>query len=269
MLTLFILSIQLEWDLATVFAFMGAGRFALLLLVEFGYPMKTEWKMSKASFIRDLKWIAITAPVFGGFKLLLQVFTIDAAEGNTGFLSDYSIFTGFVVCLLTFEFFQYWYHRLSHTGKSPFRKWLWKVHIAHHLPEQVYLLMHVVGHPLNSILTLIIIQGSLLLVGARPESIFLFNAVMGLQGLVSHFNVEIKSGFLNYILVGTELHRFHHSANIEEAKNFGAVTPIWDIVFGTFYYRPDKSPERLGVESPLQYPTSTQVLKVLKLPFKH
>lgn len=267
-ITLFTLSYKFQLDYAKVFAWMGAGRFVLLLTVEYFFPMKPQWKMTWKSFYRDLKWAAIAAPIFGGFKLLLQVLTIDVSANNTGILSDYSIFTGFVVCLLTFEFFQYWYHRLSHTGKSPLRKWLWKVHVAHHLPKEVYLLMHVVGHPINAFFTLIIVQGSLLLVGARPESIFLFSSIMGLQGLVSHFNVEIKSGFLNYVLVGTELHRFHHSANLDEAKNYGAVTPFWDMVFGTYYYKPKSAPVELGVANPELYPTSTQLFKVLKLPFK-
>jgi len=84
-----------------------------------------------------------------------------------------------------------------------------------------------VGHPLNFIVSLAIVQLPLVTLGARPETLFLFNALMGLQGLVSHFNVDIKAGPLNYLLVGAELHRFHHSANLNEAQNFGVLTPFW------------------------------------------
>ncbi len=265
---LYLMSEHFDWDLVYVFGLMGAVRFALLLATEFLHPLRKEWKMTGRSFLRDLKWIAVSATIFGLVKLLMIMLTIDIAKDNTGMLSGYSVFTGLIVSLLIYEFFQYWYHRLSHTGKSPFRKWLWKAHIAHHLPREVYLLMHVVGHPINTIITLAIIQGSLLLVGARPESIFLFNAIMGLQGLVSHFNVDMRAGYLNYVLVGTELHRFHHSANIDEAKNYGAVITFWDIVFGTFYYRPGTHPEKLGVDDGVSHPESSEVLKVLALPFK-
>lgn len=129
--------------------------------------------------------------------------------------------------------------------------------------------MHPVFHPINMILTLAIIQGSLILLGARPESIFLFNALMGLHGLVSHFNVDIKAGPLNYIFIGTELHRYHHSANMGEAKNYGSLLSIWDIVFGTFHYEPNKTPGRLGVSDANAYSKSNELMKVLALPFKH
>ncbi len=265
---LFVITLKYDWDLKIVFAWMAGFRFGILLLVEFLFPLKKEWKMTKKSFIRDLKWMAVGIIIAGIAKFGLPLLAIDLSASNEGILRDTSIFTGAVITLLVYEFFQYWYHRISHNGTGEFRKWLWKVHVAHHLPDKVYLLMHPVFHPINMIVTQIIIQGSLILLGARPESIFIFNALMGLQGLISHFNVEIKAGFLNYIFIGTELHRYHHSANSEEAQNYGSVITIWDIVFGTFYYKPNRTPERLGVENVKLYPTSTEIFKVLSLPFK-
>jgi sterol desaturase/sphingolipid hydroxylase (fatty acid hydroxylase superfamily) len=174
----------------------------------------------------------------------------------------------FVAVLLTFEFLQYWFHRLSHEPRGPVSGWLWKLHVAHHLPDKVYLLMHPVGHPLNFIVSLALVQLPLVTLGARQETLFLFNALMGLQGLVSHFNVDIKAGPLNYLLVGTELHRFHHSARLDEAKNFGVLTPFWDLVFGTFRYDAKRLPEALGVVDPEQYPPSRAIGSVLMLPFQ-
>lgn len=91
---------------------------------------------------------------------------------------------------------------------------------------------------------------------------------MGLQGLVSHFNVDIKAGPFNYALVGTELHRTHHSADLDEAGNYGVLTPFWDIVFGTFVYAPDRAPKALGVSDPQHYPPSNRLLQTLALPFR-
>lgn len=264
---LFIATIFYGWDLKIVFAWMAGFRFGILLLIEFLYPLKKEWKMTKKSFIRDLKWITSTGLMAGGIKLIIPLLAIDLSASSEGILANTSIFTGAVITMLVFEFFQYWYHRISHKGIGKFR-WLWRIHVTHHLPEQVYILMHPVIHPINVIVIQIIIQGSLVLLGARTESIFIFNALMGLQGLVSHFNVEIKAGFLNYIFIGTELHRYHHSAKMEESQNFGAITPFWDIVFGTFYYKPNEVPEKLGVTDKNLYPTSSEIFKVLKLPFK-
>ena len=76
------------------------------------------------------------------------------------------------------------------------------------------------------------------------------------------------SGFLNYIFIGTETHRYHHSENINEVKNFGNTLAIGDIIFGTVYYKPGIMPESLGVVNPAQYPKSENVLDVAYLPFK-
>ena len=88
-----------------------------------------------------------------------------------------------------------------------------------------------------------------------------------MQGLFSHLNVDIKAGPLNYLLIGTELHRRHHSANLQEAGNFGALTPFWDMVFGSFSYSGSQLPERLGTAGDELYPSSNEYLACLALPF--
>ena len=267
-LLLYFLALHQGWNLAGVFVWMAGGRLLLLLAVEYWRPAKAQWKMTWASFQRDLKYMLTNGGVSGLMKVGLTWLALDWSRVNTGIVSNTSIAFEFLAIVLVFEFFQYWYHRLSHEGPGRWGAWLWKVHVAHHLPDRVYLLMHPVGHPINALISMALVQLPLVTLGARPESIFLFNALMGLQGLISHFNVDIKAGYLNYLLVGTELHRFHHSANITEAKNFGALTPFWDIVFGTFVYQPGRLPEALGVVNPALYPQSTQLGKVLLLPFR-
>jgi sterol desaturase/sphingolipid hydroxylase (fatty acid hydroxylase superfamily) len=267
-LTLFAAAVTRGWNLATVFAWMAGARFALLLAVEFLHPARPEWRMTWSSFWRDLKYMAVNGGTAAALKFGLGWLALDLSRFNTGLVTGMPAVVEFLAVLLTFEFFQYWFHRISHDARGPVGRWLWKLHVVHHLPDKVYLLMHPVAHPLNFIVSLVIVQLPLVTLGARPETLFLFNALMGLQGLVSHFNVDIKAGPLNYLLVGTELHRFHHSASLDEAKNFGVLTPFWDLVFGTFRYDPRRLPEALGVVDPSQYPPSTAIGKVLMLPLR-
>ncbi|MBL1260151.1 MAG: sterol desaturase family protein [Thiotrichaceae bacterium] len=256
-----------NWDLAIVLAVMSGIRFWMCLAIEFLYPCKENWKMTWKSFRRDLKWMATNLVTIGLIKLAMMMLAIDLSRYNTGLIAGLPLLLEVMICLLVYEFFQYWYHRYSHEGRGQLGAWFWRVHVAHHLPDKVYILMHVVFHPINMILSLIIIQGTLVLSGITAESIFLFNALMALQGFISHYNVAIKAGFLNYIFIGTELHRYHHSAEMVEAKNYGSVISFWDIVFGTFNYKPDSVPHRLGVNNIDIYPKSDELLKVLKLPF--
>jgi len=128
--------------------------------------------------------------------------------------------------------------------------------------------MHGVAHPLNTIIVRAILTVPMFFLGFSAEALFVANLVVGLQGFVSHFNVDIRAGWANYVLTGTELHRYHHSAVPAEAKNFAAVASFLDLLFGTFYFRPGVVAQRLGVEHPEQYPQDCELIKVLALPFR-
>jgi len=239
-----------------------------LMIVETFHPLNKDWKMTKRSFVRDLKYIIIDAPIIGLTKTGFGLIAIWYSQNHIGFFSNSPVFISTVFFLLVFEFFQYWYHRLSHTGKGRVGRFLWRVHLAHHLPDKVYVAMHAVFNPINAFLTATIIQLPLILLGISPEAALAATLLIDLQSLVSHFNVKIRAGFLNYIFIGTETHRYHHSANMDEAKNYGNTLAIWDIIFGTFYYKPGMAPEKLGMGDQAAYPQSENMFEVVMLPFK-
>jgi len=241
----------------------------VMLSVETLHPLRAEWRMTKASFFRrDLPYMAI-----GGLTLVLVNYAAGWAILHFGMTRGASqatlpLIPAVVLVLIIPDFLWYWVHRLSHEGRGRVGQWFWKMHLAHHLPQQVYLLMHGVAHPLNTIIVRAILTVPMFLLGFSTEALFVANLVVGLQGFVSHFNVDIRAGWVNYLLMGTELHRYHHSADPAEAKNYGAVVTLWDQLFGTFYYRPGTVARRLGIEHPEQYPADREVLKVLALPFR-
>jgi sterol desaturase/sphingolipid hydroxylase (fatty acid hydroxylase superfamily) len=238
------------------------------MITETLFPLNTEWKMTKESFIRDLKYIFIDAPTLALTKTGFGLIAIWYSQTHTGFFTNSPMIISTIIFLLVFEFFQYWYHRLSHTATGKFGKFLWRVHLAHHLPDKVYVVMHAVFNPINAFITATTIQLPLILLGISPEAALAATLLIDLQSLVSHFNVNIKAGFLNYIFIGTETHRYHHSANMDEAKNYGNTLAIWDIIFGTFYYKPDAVPEKLGLDGAQDYPKSENILEVVTFPFK-
>jgi len=240
---------------------------ALMLLVETLHPLRAEWRMTKASFFRrDLPYMAIGGLTLGLVNYAAGWAILHFGMARGGPLADLPLLPAVVLALLIPDFIWYWVHRLSHEARGPMGQWLWRVHLAHHLPQQVYLLMHGVAHPVNVIIVRAIMTVPLFLLGFSVEVIFIANLVVGLQGFVSHFNVDIRAGWANYFLMGTELHRSHHSADPVEAKNYGAVVTLWDQLFGTYYHRPGVVARRLGVEQPDLYPTDREVLKVLALP---
>jgi len=241
----------------------------VLIALEFLFPIRREWKMTWPSFLRDLKYIAAGGATFAVVDGLLGFAAIRLNTGRVGPITNWPLYLSVPVSLLVVEFLNYWQHRFSHELNGRLGSFLWRSHAAHHLPEQVYVLMHPASHPINGF----IVRGLVTLLplyylGASSETVLLFSTIITFQALISHCNVDIRAGWFNYLFVGTELHRFHHSANLSESKNYAVTLSFIDIIFGTFYYRPGTLPERLGVVDPGAYPLSNDFWKVMKLPFR-
>jgi sterol desaturase/sphingolipid hydroxylase (fatty acid hydroxylase superfamily) len=72
-------------------------------------------------------------------------------------------------------------------------------------------------------------------------------------------------GWLNYIISGPELHRWHHSKTIKESNsNYGNNVIVWDILFGTFFYPKDRRVKELGLLN-RRYPSG--FLAQMRTPF--
>lgn len=230
-------------------------------------PMRREWNMSKTSFLmRDLPMLAINGTTIAATTHAVTWL----ASHHSGLPIHKSTLPWQVeaICaLLLSDFLWYWIHRHSHEGKGWLGRWLWKTHAIHHLPGEVYVFMHVVGHPINSAYVRVILMLPAIMFGFSPEAIFAASVFNGFQGLISHFNVDSRAGWFNRLFIGTELHRFHHSASQDESKNYSATVSIWDQLFGT-YCLPGVAPQKLGVADRAHYPEEHQWAKLLALPFK-
>ena len=250
------------------YGFYLAGLIAVMVALETLHPLRKEWKMTRRTFFRrDLPFLSLAAATLGGVNYILNLFAQHYRASHPALLGELPIVAGALLAVYGTDFLWYWLHRLSHEMKGRVGAVLWNIHAAHHLPQQVYVFMHAVGHPINVLALRLILAVPLILVGFSPEVVFVFTVFNSFQGMVSHFNIDSRVGWLNYVLSGTELHRFHHSADPAQAKNYGAIVTLWDQLFGTFRYRPDSVPRRLGVERPQTYPASDDILKVLALPF--
>ena len=82
----------------------------------------------------------------------------------------------------------------------------------------------------------------------------------------------MKAGFLNYIFVTPEVHRWHHSVEVPSGHkysvNYGVGFVVWDLIFGTFHL-PQKDgqpeqPERIGHPGGLA--DESNYLKLLLVP---
>jgi sterol desaturase/sphingolipid hydroxylase (fatty acid hydroxylase superfamily) len=261
-------AIAMQWDYSMVLTSLLFANVAVLIALETAFPAERRWKMSWRSFLRDLKYFGVSGITIAATNALFGLASIRLNAGHAGPITDWPLWLSVPVALLVVDFFNYWQHRWSHELKGRLGEFLWRTHVAHHLPQQVYVLMHVAGHPINIFLVRGLVNLlPLYLLGANPETVLIANLIVTLQGRVSHLNLDLRAGWFNYLFVGTELHRYHHSARLDESKNYAATLSIRDLAFGTFYYRPGRLPERLGVQDPGAYPDSNELWKVMKLPF--
>lgn len=246
--------------------FVG-GLVVSLALLETFWPLETRWRMDRRLFFRrDLPFLVIGAvTIAAGNAAASWLLLHHGAATPTRWLTALPVVPAASITLLITDGLWYGVHRAAHEGKGPVGRWLWRMHAAHHLPGQVYVLMHAVAHPLNTVIVRLLLTVPPWLMGVRPEALFVANAITGVQGLVSHFNVDSRVGWINRLLMGTELHRWHHAAGT--LGNYGAMLSIWDQLGGSFVYRPGENPDRLGIEEPSSYPRDTEIWQVLREPF--
>ena len=75
----------------------------------------------------------------------------------------------------------------------------------------------------------------------------LFYAV---SGLFQHSNCDLRLGWLNYVVSGPEVHRWHHSQRVAESNNnYAHSFVVWDLIFGTYFRPSDRVVEALGLRS--------------------
>lgn len=253
-------------ELGARYGVFVAAMVVALVLVESFWPLQQRWRMTGRTFLRrDLPFLLIGGATIGAGNAAASWFLLHhGLTSPTAWLAGLPVIPAAVVSLLVTDGLWYAMHRACHEGRGPIGRWLWRMHAAHHLPGQVYVLMHAIAHPINTVVVRLLLTLPPWLLGVSPEALFVANVVTGVQGLVSHFNVDSRVAWVNRVLVGTELHRWHHAAGVN--GNYAAVLSIWDQLFGSFVYRPGVEPDHLGVEEPTTLPTDTEIIQVLLEP---
>ena len=128
---------------------------------------------------------------------------------------------------------------------------LWRVHRVHHLDTELDVSTTVRFHPLEFFVQSV--PGVLIVVafGLAPWVLMFYELLDVAVTLWTHSNVRLPEALdrlARYVVVTPDLHRVHHSAwKPETNSNFGAVFPLWDLVFGTFRSTPRDGHEQMRI----------------------
>ncbi|MCZ6616970.1 MAG: sterol desaturase family protein [Gammaproteobacteria bacterium] len=246
----------------------GGVMIVVLLFCEWILPYRRRWGMTWRYLLkRDLVFIVFNGATIALLSTALVMVAVVVSEYTEGPMSGKPLFLQVVVGLIVFEALQYGVHRIMHMSRGPITNVLWRAHSIHHLPQQLYVVMHAVFHPINAIVVRLFVQLlPLWALGFDPLAVLAYGSVIALHGTISHFNVDLRMGWLNYLFVGPELHRYHHSAKSHEAHNYGAALSLFDLLFNTFLYRPGVPPQVLGLKRENGYPEQVAPLTALLFP---
>jgi sterol desaturase/sphingolipid hydroxylase (fatty acid hydroxylase superfamily) len=134
----------------------------------------------------------------------------------------------------------YWGHRLQHRVN-----FLWRFHKVHHSSEHLDWLAAHREHPLDSVYTIGLINLPAFVLGFPLDTITGFIAFRGIWAIYIHSNVRLPIGPLRWFIGAPELHHWHHDLD-RDAGNYANISPLMDIIFGT-YTCPPHEPERFGI----------------------
>jgi sterol desaturase/sphingolipid hydroxylase (fatty acid hydroxylase superfamily) len=223
--------------LVVVFSFLGLGiliEVAFRRIVSSNIPSPSGWNR-----IFNCKCTAVIIFFQGSFELILFMplywlaSKIVALSHGPLFASRPGIPFALSVALLSSivgDFFYYWYHRSLHSSR-----WLWPMHELHHEDEHMNVTTALRFHWVESIAenAVQILPAAFL---PRPlVTIPLLYLLRYVRTIFEHLAIPLHVGPFNRLLASPANHRIHHSKLPEHFnRNFAAVWPFWDVIFGTY-----------------------------------
>ncbi|MFT4839676.1 MAG: sterol desaturase/sphingolipid hydroxylase (fatty acid hydroxylase superfamily) [Planctomycetota bacterium] len=226
--------------------------FAVLLVVFL--PLERLFSARKQGVLRlgfwaDLcyffgQYLLWNAPVVAAILWAYSQFNLTAMAPMRAEFASWSWGLQFAVAMLISDCAIYWAHRWQHNNA-----FLWRFHRVHHTAERMDWLAAHREHPLDNIYTRTVENVPLLLLGFPMVTIAGFAVFRGMWAIFIHSNTTLSPGPLRYLLGAPRLHHWHHAIETKGQVNFANLSPLMDLMFGT-YYDPRRMPERVGIEEP-------------------
>ena len=235
-------------------------------------PARDEWRPKIKDLIPDGMFLIIVQvgiPALLKFVIPAVIITF-AGSSFVTFLDfwphEWPLLVQVAMMLLIAEFFRYWIHRSMHEFNP-----LWKLHAVHHASDKLYTMNVGRFHPLDKTIQFLGDSLPFLLLGVGPEVIAAYFVFYAVNGFYQHSNADVRLGFLNWIVAGPELHRWHHSTIISEGHaNYGNNLIIWDAFFGTRLLPKERTVSEVGIGNK-KWPRGflSQIVAPLTQPTEH
>jgi sterol desaturase/sphingolipid hydroxylase (fatty acid hydroxylase superfamily) len=225
--------------------FFRAGAFLLVLTAMMAWEIVAKRRPQVVS--RSQRWPGNVLLVIIDTAIVRLVFPL-AAVGAAVYAQDlgWGVFNavtlpGWVVLILSIlalDLAIYGQHRIFHAVP-----WLWRIHRVHHADQEFDVTTALRFHPLEILLSMTIKIAVVMMLGAPPIAVIVFEILLNATAMFNHGNVQLSAKtdrYLRMLLVTPDMHRVHHSVIRQETdSNFGFNLTWWDRVFGTYRNQPE------------------------------
>ncbi len=219
-----------------------------LFVLERVMPYRDEWVKSDGQEFPDFAHTILNK---GLIQLALFLLLISGIIETMGHKSAYSFWPSglpmavqVLIAMVVSEFGLYWKHRLAHTWD-----FMWRFHSVHHSVEKLWFFNTGRFHFVDTLGGLLFSIPLLFIMGVPGDVFIYFSSITAFVGLLTHCNVYMHGGALDYVFITPNVHRWHHSKKVEEGNNnYGENLAIFDILFGTYYHPKDRHVGPLGIK---------------------
>lgn len=216
----------------------------VLIVLERRFPYTDGQPLFRKGFWSDLGMYTLFQSYVLSWVIFGFIHWLDGIVGasRAQILSPWPIILQFLFFLITHDIYIYFFHRWQHRNKFLFR-----IHEAHHSVGDVDWLAGARSHSLEILINQTIEFLPVILLGAAPEVVLIKGVVDAVWGMYIHSNINVRSGRLQYIINGPEMHRWHHSKGKGNSINYGTKFAVWDWLFGTAYLPKEQKPASYGL----------------------
>jgi sterol desaturase/sphingolipid hydroxylase (fatty acid hydroxylase superfamily) len=252
----------LRWEvLSPAIVVVGA---LVLMILERRFPYVRGQRYFREGFFDDLVLYTFVQSYILAVVIKAIALGLDHRTGlsRLHLVSHWPILGQLLFFFVVHDLYIYTFHRMQH--RFPL---LWRIHEAHHGTTQVDWLSGSRSHPLEILVNQTIEFVPIVVLGAHPDVWLMKTALDAVWGMYIHSNVDVRSGWLQRVLNGPEMHRWHHAYEIVDGRNFATKLAIWDWLFGTAYL-PDHKPSAYGIQGGPAFPRGylAQVLHAFRRP---
>jgi sterol desaturase/sphingolipid hydroxylase (fatty acid hydroxylase superfamily) len=173
---------------------------------------------------------------------------INASTNSWGLLNliELPFWLEMILTIILFDAAVYFQHLLFHSVPI-----LWKMHRVHHTDTDFDVTTGGRFHPLEMILSMLIKMSFIIIFGASPVSVIVFEILLNSAAMFNHGNIRITKradSILRLFIVTPDMHRVHHSVmSGERNSNFGFNLPWWDHLFKTYCAQPEAGHEIMTI----------------------